>query len=200
MDWQYRERYPIPKWRHMSDETNPFESGRLDNPSLQVPRPVRPLGTLVVAALLIVANAVLLTFLFQRYVMPAAQGAQFGWTAGAFSRFIHQWILAISGVIAIVGLVAGKRFGWWITLIHLYLRWSDDLILRKLFHETTRTSELSRIVGNVAASFLLFGLLIGYMNDPNVRAYFGIKASPVWLFNLTMALVAAIVTIGTIFI
>lgn len=160
-----------------------------------------PLGTLVLAVLLLLGG---LGVGAQRVFM-LVRAFSIADNVVIHSRYYvvltRNAATVISCIVAAVALLAGRRMGWWMALIHCYWRLSCQTILPIMgtLFAKARDEVVARGTGvmqRAVTAGILFSLMVLYLMKKNVTTFFGVDPSRRLLANVVILGLSVLLAFG----
>ena len=158
---------------------NPYDSGHCPESEAAI-RPRRPVGTVILASFLLLSG---LWFGGQRcYQLTSAfsSGDNVVIHPSYYVSLTRDLITTSTAIVGSIAMIFGLNLGWWLTILHGYWRLAVQCVL-PLFGAVTASATAqapmqSRVVSAALIAGVLFMLMVLYLQQNNVRAYFRVHA------------------------
>lgn len=147
----------------------------------------RPVGSVILAILCLAFGVPLGGGWIIRFfgLLPMAPSSQ---SHTEIAAYVHLGMLAMMAIVAAVGLLSGRRWGWWLAIAFCCQGFASFVLISILLHGTSQLLLLRTYAK--AAAFLLGWL---YLNRRPIVRYFGCEKTHWWLVQFGLLAFSAAV-------
>ncbi len=157
---------------------NPYDSGQATSPDT-ASRTKRPIGTLILAAILLLSGLAVGGQRCYQLLSAFSSGDNVVIHPSFYVAVTRDIVTSATAILGAIGLLLGRAFGWWVSIVHAYWRLSIQGLLPLLGLMTARSSpdapsQSNTVSATLTASFV-FLLIVLYLQKNTVLSYLGIN-------------------------